>query len=242
MLPTFFKELPRARYPRPPGGEIYFRFRGGLILRGVTAVFLLWYSLVFPTRVWEHAWVVAALLGIYDGLAVLAQSVLDKPLESLLHGTLYMDGLMGWAVAWAFDQSPNTMIPALLSLLTIELLAYYPRRTGALAALAYILITNALMGVVPGLHHQALWRWSGVMSWTGADMLIWGALLTFVQVPLRGPSLQSLTPPEREVYRLSESGLTTVEIAERLHIEASTVKSHLVHIHRKLTHGSPSPH
>ncbi len=217
-------------------------FRGGLILRGVTAVFLLWYSLSSAPRVWHHAWTVALTLGMMDGLAALAQGAFRMPLRSLLHVTLYMDAVLGWAVAWAFDQSPHTMVPALLSLFTIELLAYYPRRTGALAALAYIVVTNALMGLVPSLHHGPLWRWPSVFSWIAADTLIWGALLTFIQLPLRGPSLQTLTPREREVYRLSESGLTTVEIAERLHIEASTVKSHLVHIHRKLTRGPSSTH
>jgi DNA-binding CsgD family transcriptional regulator len=44
----------------------------------------------------------------------------------------------------------------------------------------------------------------------------------------------SLTPIERDVVRLIGEGLKNDEIAARLFISRNTVKTHLVHIYRKL--------
>ncbi|WP_419992747.1 LuxR C-terminal-related transcriptional regulator [Streptomyces boninensis] len=48
------------------------------------------------------------------------------------------------------------------------------------------------------------------------------------------PDLHPLTPREREVLRLIGTGLSTQEIADRLILSRSTVKSHVGHIFRKL--------
>ena len=45
---------------------------------------------------------------------------------------------------------------------------------------------------------------------------------------------QSLTPAEREVVRLVGQHLSNPEIAARLFVSRSTVKTHLVHIFAKL--------
>jgi DNA-binding CsgD family transcriptional regulator len=44
----------------------------------------------------------------------------------------------------------------------------------------------------------------------------------------------SLTPSERQVAELAADGLTTPQIAARLHISRNTVETHLRHIYRKL--------
>jgi DNA-binding CsgD family transcriptional regulator len=49
--------------------------------------------------------------------------------------------------------------------------------------------------------------------------------------PTRG---EPLTPREREILRFAATGLTVEEIAERLVISASTVKTHLAHGYAKL--------
>jgi DNA-binding CsgD family transcriptional regulator len=46
--------------------------------------------------------------------------------------------------------------------------------------------------------------------------------------------IDALTPTELEVARQVASGLTNAEVAQRLHIQPSTVKTHLEHIYRKL--------
>lgn len=51
---------------------------------------------------------------------------------------------------------------------------------------------------------------------------------------LRGGDPSALTPRELEVLGLAGDGLTNHEIARSLHIGEATVKSHLVHIYRKL--------
>ncbi|WP_433306429.1 LuxR C-terminal-related transcriptional regulator [Actinoplanes sp. CA-030573] len=55
---------------------------------------------------------------------------------------------------------------------------------------------------------------------------------------LRGPRAEPLAEPiterEREVLRLVAAGCSTAEIAAGLHVEASTVKTHLIHLYRKL--------
>ncbi|TLM80392.1 MAG: response regulator transcription factor [Actinobacteria bacterium] len=45
---------------------------------------------------------------------------------------------------------------------------------------------------------------------------------------------ESVTPREAEVLVALRDGLTTDEIGERLHMSASTVKTHLAHLYRKL--------
>jgi DNA-binding CsgD family transcriptional regulator len=46
--------------------------------------------------------------------------------------------------------------------------------------------------------------------------------------------LESLTPSERQIAELASNGLTTPQIAARLHITANTVDTHLRHVYRKL--------
>lgn len=146
-----------------------------------------------------------------------------------------------WAVGllWAYRQSLHPMVPTLLSLFTIEILVYYPHRCGVVWAGGYLLLANGLMGVLPGVHLHPFWPWATMAFWIVAEGLVWGALLILGRVSLWGPSLTALTPRERGVLTLSEAGLTMSEIATQLHIELSTVKSHLTHIHRTL--GTP-PH
>jgi two-component system, NarL family, nitrate/nitrite response regulator NarL len=52
--------------------------------------------------------------------------------------------------------------------------------------------------------------------------------------PLEGDPARALTPRERDVLELVEDGLVNREIAQRLHIQPSTVKNHLHNVFKKL--------
>ena len=94
--------------------------------------------------------------------------------------------------------------------------------------------TFSLLGIVPGVHAAPLWPWSVVVYWTTMDALIWGAFLMPLHFPLRPRTVALLTEREREIYYLLVAGWSTLQIAESLHIDAGTVRSHIAHIHHKL--------
>jgi DNA-binding NarL/FixJ family response regulator len=56
----------------------------------------------------------------------------------------------------------------------------------------------------------------------------------FGQAPAKAPSLEELTERELEILRLLAEGLTNAEIAERLVVSETTVKTHVSSVLRKL--------
>lgn len=231
MLPTHSSTHHRTPPLRRDAGTIY---RGALILPGLVAGLLLWVSVQFPRSTWDHAWLLAVTLVILDGLAALAVRRWPHRLTTIIPSTVVADGLVGWGIAWAYSQSPHTMAPVLLTMFTQEILTYYPTRRGAMGAGIYIVVTNSLLGVVPGIHAAPLWPWSVVLYWTVVDALILGALLLPLRRPRRLAVLTALTAREQEVYDLLIAGWSRAQMAEALHIDAATVRSHMAHIHHKL--------
>lgn len=71
---------------------------------------------------------------------------------------------------------------------------------------------------------------------TVADGLVWlpSALQTELAERLRTPSSKRLTARESEIMRHVALGLRNAEVAERLCISESTVKTHLNNIFQKL--------
>jgi hypothetical protein len=200
----------------------------------MVAALLLWVSIQFPRSTWDRAWMLAVMLAILDGLAALTVTRWPQHLTTIIPSTVVADGLVGWGIAWAYSQSPHTMAPALLTMFTQEILTYYPTRRGAVGAGIYIGVTNSLLGIVPGMHAAPLWSWSVALYWTVADGLILGALLLPLRWPRQLPVVTALTAREQEVYGLLMAGWSTAQMAEALHIDVATVRSHMAHIHRKL--------
>lgn len=233
MLPTSVHSSSDHGSP-PPRPDAWTIYRGGLILRGLVACLLLWVSFQFPDTTWKHAWILAMSLAILDGLAALLLMWRPNQIRNIIRSTLVVDGVVGWGIAWAYGQSPHTMVPVLLTLFTHEILTYYPTWWGAMVAGSYILVTNGMLGIIPGLHTTPLWPWTVVIYWIAVDGLILGALLLPTHLPLRPHALAQLTAREREIYYLTVAGWATSEIAEHLHIDAGTVRSHVAHIHHKL--------
>jgi two-component system nitrate/nitrite response regulator NarL len=60
-----------------------------------------------------------------------------------------------------------------------------------------------------------------------------GVLVHEIRV-LADETRSALSPREREVLRLAADGLTAAQIGAQLHLAASTVKTHLVHLYGKL--------
>ena len=230
MLPTHSSTHHRTPPLRRDAGTIY---RGALILRGLAAGLLLWVSVQFPRSTWDHAWLLAVTLVILDGFAALTVRRWPHRLTTIIPNTVVADGLVGWGIAWAYGQSPHTMAPVLLTVFTQEILTYYPTRRGAAGAGIYIVVTNSLLSIVPGVRAASLWPWSVALYWTVADALILSALLLPLRWPRRLPALTALTAREQQVHDLLMAGWSTAQIAETLHIDAATVRSHIAHIHRK---------
>jgi DNA-binding CsgD family transcriptional regulator len=76
-------------------------------------------------------------------------------------------------------------------------------------------------------------------AWTDGAKLTWQEAVAYAQ-RMRGERRRpthgwdSLTPTEHDIVDLVTEGLTNPQIAERMFIETSTVKSHLHHIFTKL--------
>ncbi len=230
VLPTLSMDQ-QSPPPRLGVGSLY---RRGLMLRGLTAGFLGWVWWQFPHMSWDRAWILALVLAVVDGLELIAVWRWPHAIARIIPITVIADGLIGWGIAWSFSQSPQTLVPVLLTLFAQEILTYYPNQRGALLAEGYILVTNGLLGVIPGLRTTPIWPWSVVGYWVVADTLILGALLAPVYHPLRPTPVTLLTVREREIYELVAAGWTTTAIAQHLHIEVSTVRSHMAHIQHKL--------
>jgi len=83
---------------------------------------------------------------------------------------------------------------------------------------------NEIISVGEGDHSLAiiLWHWEQVLEHTTAN--------NHPTPPLQ----QLLTPREYEVFVLAAHGLTNNEIAAKLCVSVSTVKTHLINIHAKL--------
>ena len=156
MLPTWPRSSWDHRAPplRPDAGVIY---RGGLVLRGLMAGLLFWVSIQFPHSTWNHAWMVAATLALVDGVAALIVLRWPDGILRVIPYTVVADGAIGWGVAWAYSQSPHTLVPGLLTLYTHEILTYYPNRRGGLC--------RALHLVCWGLFREYMRRRCGPGRW-----------------------------------------------------------------------------
>ncbi|PSR21512.1 MAG: LuxR family transcriptional regulator [Sulfobacillus benefaciens] len=212
-------------------------YRRGILLRGLTGIFLLWIWQHFPRLAWGHAWLIGSFVLLVDGLATLFYYQWPPHLSWAIRGTLVADGILGLAAVWAFSRSATTNAPVLLLLVVIEALAYQSTPRKVYSTGIYLLGATGILGLIPGPHMALpLLPWSRVVFWMGVNGLLWGSLWVLLGLPLRAslPDMR-LTPREHEVYQLHHMGCSAAEIATQLQIEVSTVKTHLHHIHHKLS-------
>jgi NarL family two-component system response regulator LiaR len=95
--------------------------------------------------------------------------------------------------------------------------------------------------VVKTIDHQrmvegirAIARGEMLLSPTAADRVVQRLARTRREKEREADALQALTPREREVFRLVAQGCTNAEIAERLVLSETTVKTHVRNIRNKL--------
>jgi len=242
VLPTSLLTGSSSWHQRPPSlppSEILTIYRRGLVLRAGLGLFLLWIEYHFPMLTWPHAWILGGLVLAEDGLAALWPRLWPHRIWGAARMTMSLDGLFGLACAWAFSQRVTTNAPALLILMAMEILAYHPTVRGVLGAGGYLLFTTSLLGILPGHVMTPLLPWRRVLFWEGTNLLGLGGLLTLLRISWHQSRTRStphrLTPREQEVYRLWQAGLSVAQIATQLHIAVSTVKTHVHHIHHKLS-------
>jgi len=217
--------------------EVETVYRRGSYLRVVTGLFVLWVWHTFPRLGWRDAWLVG--VGIL-GTDMMAWGVRRwVSFTWLVWGTVLADAVMAFAAVWAFSLSPTTNAPALLTLVPLEILAYRRHWHHLLGAWGYLLVSGLGFFLLPApTGHGAILPLTRVVFWVVADGILLGGatVLLGISCPERPSGVSRLTPREQEVFQLARTGLTVNEIAEKLHIEVSTVKTHLHHIHQKLGH------
>lgn len=174
-----------------------------------------------------------------DGLAWFARR--QRPQSIMLWAmiTVGLDLILGMVALTEFSTTIESNAPALLPLIGIELIAYWGW-VGYWIGLGYNTVVITTLWPYPSQHLDGYFV-SHIIFWLSVNVLIISSVAIFLrQSPPRLERLSGLTAREREVYELLQAGLTQRDIAVKLHIERSTVKTHVQHIHRKMGLDDPS--
>ncbi len=149
--------------------------------------------------------------------------------------TTTFDMVLGLVALTEFSTTLQSNAPALLPLIGIELIAYW-NGIGYWIAVSYCTIALITLWPFPS-HPLSSIAISHMAFWLAVNFLLLSGVATLLHrepVSELHDALGDLTSREREVYALLQSGLSQRDISEHLHIERSTVKTHVQHIHRKL--------
>lgn len=221
------------------GPRIHWIFSRGLVLRALVALFLLWNLLAFPHQAAPHSWMTGVILGVIDVFAWYLWHRHPQEIELWIIISAAFDLLLGLVALTQFSTTIESDAPALLPIIGIELIAYWGW-VGYWIAMTYT--TIAIIVVWPTPAGQVPIALNHLVFWLAVNFFIISAVALMAHRDA-SPNLPatSLTPREQEVYTLLQSGMTQRDIAEKLHIERSTVKTHVQHIHHKLGLGDPPP-
>ncbi len=215
----------------PPYDHYDWLYSRGLGLRAAVALFVWWNILAFPRASLPNAWVSGAMLLVVDALAWVARRRHPQAILLWAMVTTAFDLVLGAAILTAFSVSMTSNAPALIPLIGIELIAYWGW-VGYGIALGYSAVLILTLWASPDAFPENL---SHIAFWLAVNFLIISSVALLLhrapEAPHRG---LTLTAREREVYDLLRTGLSQRDIAARLHIERSTVKTHVQHIHRKM--------
>lgn len=215
----------------PPFDHYDWLYSRGLGLRAAVALFIWWNILAFPRASLPNAWVSGAMLLVVDALAWVARRRHPQAILLWAMVTTAFDLVLGVATVTEFSVTVTSNAPALIPLIGIELIAYWGW-VGYGIALGYSAVLILTSWTTP---HVLVGSLSHIVFWLAVNFLIISSVALLLH---RGPEGRHRAPPltarEREVYNLLQTGLSQRDIAARLHIERSTVKTHVQHIHRKM--------
>ena len=237
VLPSTFKHK-ATLLGSHPDDHYHWIYTRGLVLRALVSLFMWWNIIVFPGQSAPNAWICGLVLCVADGCAWVARRQHPKAIVLWAMVTTGFDLILGTVALTEFSMTIESNAPALLPLIGIELLAYWGW-VGYWIAFGYSTIVMITLWPYPSppLSGYAIAR---ILFWLAVNVLIISsvAVLLHNSPPPPDPAL-ALTAREREVYELLKAGLSQKDIAAQLHIERSTVKTHVQHIHRKLDWGDP---
>lgn len=221
------------------------RFFGYQLVRGLVALILLWSGWAFPTA-YHHADIRLAA-GVMLGYNVVLfvgrrLSAFSKTLEFWPVFALVCDFAVAELVLVEYSHSPGALVWVFLPLLAYEAWAYWGGPGLMMGTSMTVLMVLANGWLVRSLWHQSV---------PVADLIFWAVFLIVMSVvplgimelpPVNSKDvrvaplasfLDKLTPREREVYECLGKGLSASDTARALHIELSTVKTHIKSICNK---------
>ncbi len=208
-------------------------------MRALVALFILWNVMAFPGQSLPHAWVSGVLVAVVDGLAWLARRQRRESIVLWAMVTTAFDLILGLVALTEFSGTVQSKAPAVLPVVGIELIAYWGW-IGHWIAMGYSAVAIVALWPFP-LRQVTASSINHMIFWLAVNFLMIGSVAVFLQnANPPEPEVPGLTAREREVYGLMKAGHTQKDIAALLHIERSTVKSHVQHIHRKMGLDEPS--
>ena len=227
--------LPNSRgdAPSPLYNHYHWIYTRGLFLRAIVSFFIWWNIMTFPQQSLPHAWIAGLLLLVVDALAWWVRWHNRTAIILWAMLTSAFDLILGLVALTDFSGTVQSSAPALLPLIGIELIAYWGW-VGHWIAFIYSTIAIVTLWSFPRPQHSSGFSADQIIYWLVVNFLVISSVAVLLHRSGSAAHTAGLTTREREVYSLLKAGYSQKDIAEQLHIERSTVKTHVQHIHHKV--------